>query len=123
MSQQRKRILLIGGLVVALVVTLFFGSRFVRRILFRPSREPIREWMSVGYIARAYGVPPIALEQALGLPPGPPPDRRPISEIAKAQNKTTTEVIAIVEKAIEASRPPRPPTRQPPPPTLTPSPS
>ena len=121
MSQQRKRILLIGGLVLALVITLFFGSRFVRRILFRPSREPIREWMSVGYIARAYGVQPPVLEQALGLPPGPPPDRRPISEIAKAQNKTSAEVIAILEKAIEAARPPRPAKGPILSPTITPS--
>lgn len=120
MSQQRKRLLLLGTFIVALTITLFFGVRLVRRILYRPTREPIRAWMNIGYVARAYGVPPPVLEKALGLPPGPPPDRRPISDIAKAQNRTTSEVIQIIEKAIAEARPPdhHPP---PPPPTNTPN--
>jgi hypothetical protein len=117
MSQQHKRLLLIGSFVIALLITLFFGVRLVRRILYRPTREPIRAWMNIGYVARAYGVPPRVLEEALGLPPGPPPDRRPISEIAKAQNRTTAQVIQILEKAIEQARPPK----HPPPPIKSPS--
>ena len=118
MSQQRKRLLLISGFVIALLITLFFGVRLVRRILYRPTREPIRAWMNLGYIAHAYGVSPRVLEDALGLPPGPPPDRRPISQIAKVQNRTTAEVIQILETAIEQARPPKHP-----PPPAKPSPT
>ncbi len=118
MSQQRKRLLLLAAFTVALSITLFFGVRLVRRVLYRPTFEPIRAWMNIGYVARAYGVPPRVLEEALGLPPGPPPDRRPLSEIAKAQNRTTDEVIQILEKAIAEARPPN--HHPPPPPTKTP---
>jgi len=103
MSQQRKRFLLTGGFVLALLITLFFGVRLVRRILYRPTNEPIRAWMHIGYIARAYGVPPPVLEAALDLPPGPP-DRRPLSEIARAQNRTTSEAVQILEAAIDEFR-------------------
>src|SRR5262245_8470873 len=119
MSQQRKRLLLLSGFIIALIITLFFGVRLVRRILYRPTREPIRAWMNIGYVARAYGVPPRVLEEALGLPPGPHPDRRPISAIAKAQNRSTDEVIQILEQAVAQARPPG---RHPPPlPTPTPT--
>ena len=118
MTQQRKRLLLIGAFVLALAITLFFGLRFARRVINRPTRDPIRAWQDIGYISRAYGVPPRVLEEALGLPQGPPPDRRPIGEIASAQNRTTTEVMQILETRIARERPPPPappPPRQPPP--------
>ena len=114
---QRRRFLLIGGLVIALVITLFFGYRLVRRILFRPSREPIREWMDVGYIARAYGIPPYVLEEVVGIPYGPPPDRRPIGVIARAQGKTADEFVKLIQDRINKG-PPYPP--RPPPPTPAP---
>ena len=114
---QRRRFLLIGGLVIALVITLFFGYRLVRRILFRPSREPIREWMDVGYIARAYGIPPHVLEEVIGIPYGPPPDRRPIGVIARAQGKTADEFVKLIQDRINKG-PPYPP--RPPPPTPAP---
>jgi len=121
MSPKRKRLLLLSGFIIALLITLFFGVRMVRRILYRPTYEPIRVWMSVGYVAHAYGVPPHVLEQALGLPPGPPPDRRPISEIAKAQNRSTDQVIEILQQAIAQAKPPG--HHPPPPPPTTPQPS
>ena len=111
---QRKRLLLVGAFVVALAITLFFGVRFVTRIRNRPTRDPIRAWQDMGYISHAYGVPPRVLEEALGLKQGPPPDRRPIGEIAASQNKTTDEVIRVLETAIARDRPP-PPARGSPP--------
>ena len=117
MSPQRKRFLLIGGFSIALLITLFFGARLVWRFIDRPTREPIRSWMNVGYVAHAYGVPPYVLEEALGLPTVPPPDRRPLSEIAQSQNRTTDELIQILEARI-AQGPPWPPP--PPPPTRIP---
>jgi hypothetical protein len=109
MSQKRKRILLMGGLIIALAFTLFFGVRFVMRVVNRPTFEPIRGWMNIGYIARAYGVPPQVLDDALGIPPESRPELRPISEVARSQNRSTEEVIQIIEQAIAAARPPRPP--------------
>ncbi len=114
MTQRRNRILLIAGLIVAVLITGFFGVRFVRRILYRPTREPIRGWMDIGYVSRAYDVPPYVLYTALNLPDPGRRDRRPISEIATAQNKSTEEVIAVLQERI-ARGPPWPP----PPPRAT----
>jgi hypothetical protein len=100
MRVSRQRIILIAGLTLALAFTLFFGFRFARRILFRPSREPIRAWQSLPYIARSYGIPPKALHDALGLPQDQP-DRRPIGEIARSLNRNVDEMIAVIEKRIE----------------------
>ena len=119
MTLGRKKLLLIAGLVVAVLITGFFGVRLVRRILYRPTREPIRGWMDVGYISRAYDIPPYVLYAALNLPDTGPRDRRPLSEIAAAQNKSTEAVITVLEDRI-ARGPPWPPppprpTREPPP--------
>ena len=53
--------------------------------------EPIRGWMNVGYVAHSYHVPPHVLYRALGLP-HKPPDKRPLREIAKAQNRSMDEI-------------------------------
>jgi hypothetical protein len=112
----RQRLLLVGGLVLALLVTVFFGGRLLGRLLFRPSREPIREWMSIPYVARSYGLPPPVLYEALGLPPRQGADHKPIRELASDLNLTVAEVIATLEARI-AEGPPAPPDgREPPPP-------
>ena len=118
MTPQRKRLLLIAVFGVALVVTLIFGARFVRRLIAPPDREPIRGWQNLPYIARAYRVDPEQLHIALGLTPGVP-DRRPIEEIAKTQNRTLDEVIQTLQKRIEEIAP-GPPRKRRPLPTSTP---
>ncbi|OLE53220.1 MAG: hypothetical protein AUG51_14095 [Acidobacteria bacterium 13_1_20CM_3_53_8] len=74
--------------------------------------EQIRGWMNVDYVAHSYRVPPHVLYQALDLPHRPP-DRRPLSEIAREQHRSMDEVRAILQDAIIHARPPYPP---PPPP-------
>ncbi len=109
MTRQTKRSLLIVGLIVVLMITLIFGLRLAGRLAHRPLREPIRPWMSVPQIAHANKIPPEALFEALGLPVTRPPDLRPISEIARAQNRSVEDVIRILEERIQ---------RDPPAPTL-----
>jgi hypothetical protein len=105
-------------LAFALVVsfTAFFAVRTVRRAIYwhYHQDEPIRPWMNLGYIAHSYNVPRWVLHQAVGLPPQP--DRRPIREIARAQNRSVDEVIDVLQDAIVHSRPPYPPPGPPPPP-------
>jgi hypothetical protein len=118
--------------VLVVCVTGLFVVRTVRRAIYwhYHQDEPIRPWMSVGYVAHSYNVPPWVLHQALGLPMRP--DRRPIREIAREQHRSVNEVIAILQNAIVHSRPPypRPPDApltgsQPPgqPPAFTPVPA
>ena len=92
----------------------FFAVRTAQRAIYwhYHKDEVIRPWMNVGYIAHSYHVPPHVLYRALGLP-NKPPDKRPIRDIARAQNRSVEDVIAVLKTAIVHARPPYPP---PPPP-------
>lgn len=100
---------LVLAFVLVVLLTGLFAVRTVRRTIYwrHHQDEPIRPWMNLGYIAHSYRVPPYILTQALGLPQRP--DRRPIREIAREQNCSVDEVIAILQDAIVRSRPPYPP--------------
>ncbi len=117
----RQRVLLILGIVLVLAVLLFFGFRFTRRFINRPTREPIKAWMTIPYVARAYDVPPWALYQTLGvvdeLSPNngtqtpnqrDPRNLKPIAAHASDLGITPDEAIAKLEQRI-AQGPPYPP--------------
>jgi len=109
--------LVVLAFVLVVSFTGIFALRAVRRAVYwhRHQDETIRPWMSLGYIARSYGVPPWVLYQALGLPPkAGGPDRRPIREIAREQHRSVEEVIGILQDAIVHARPPYPPPGPPP---------
>jgi hypothetical protein len=107
--------LVVLAFVLVVSFTGLFAFRTVRRALYwhHHQDETIRPWMNLGYVAHSYRVPPWVLHQALGLPPGP--DRRPIRELARAQQRSEAEVIALLQDAIVHARPPypRPPDRPP----------
>ncbi|HEY2973909.1 MAG TPA: hypothetical protein VGJ48_15450 [Pyrinomonadaceae bacterium] len=110
--------LVVLAFVLVVCVTGLFAVRTVRRAIYwhYHQDEPIRPWMSLGYIAHSYSVPPWVLHQALGLPTKPvKPDRRPIREIAREQHRSVDQVIAILKDAIVHSRPPYPPPPDAPP--------
>lgn len=107
--------LVVLAFVLVVSFTGLFAVRTVRRAIYwhYHQDEPIRPWMSIGYVAHSYSVPPWVLHQALGV--SPQPDRRPIREIAREQNRSVDEVIAILQNAIVHARPPYPPPGPPPP--------
>ena len=94
--------------------TVFFAVRAIRPAIYwhYHQDEPIAEWMNVEYVAHSYHVPPHVLFEALGMPHRPP-DKRPLRDIAQAQNRSVDDVKAILMDAIVHARPPYPP---PPPP-------
>ncbi len=103
--------------LVALAITSMFAMRAMRAAShLRGGDEPIRPWMSVPYIAHAYGVPPPILFEALGIPPDRR-DRRPIMRIAREQDRPVDLVIGDLMVAILTYRLPPPPL-----PPLTPVP-
>ncbi|HEY6118418.1 MAG TPA: hypothetical protein VIV66_00590 [Pyrinomonadaceae bacterium] len=113
----RQQWFVLAGLLLVLLFTGFFAVRTVQRAAYwhRHRDERIRPWMSIGYIARSYRVPPQVLYAALGLPPKK--DRRPLKEIAREQNRPVDDVITTLEKAIAEERlnhapPLRPPDRE-----------
>ena len=110
--------LVLLAFVLVVSLTGLFAVRTVRRTIYwrLHQDESIRPWMTIGYIAHSYRVPPWVLAQALGLPSKPgKPDRRPIREIAREQNRSVDEVIATLQNAIVHVRPPYPPPGPPPP--------
>lgn len=108
--------LVLAAFIFFIGFTLHHAFYFVRdAIYWRYHRdEQIQGWMDVGYVAHSYNVPPHVLFIALGLP-HKPPDRRPLSEIARAQNRSMDEVRSILQDAIVHARPPYPPPPPPPP--------
>jgi len=107
----------LAAFVMVVLFTGLFAVRTVRRAIYwhYHQDEPIRPWMNLGYIAHSYSVPPWVLHQALGLPTKPgKPDRRPIREIAREQNRSVDEVIRILQDAIVHARPPYPAPGPPP---------
>lgn len=101
--------------LLSLSVAVFFVIRAVRPAIYwhYHQDEPIRGWMNVEYVAHSYHVPAHVLYLALGLP-HKPPDKRPLREIAKAQNRSMDEIRTVLLDAIVHARPPYP--RPPPPP-------
>ncbi len=95
-------------------VAVHHAFRFVRDAVYWKYHqdEAIQGWMDIGYVAHSYRVPPHVLYKALGLPHRPP-DRRPLYEIARAQDRSMDELKSILQDAIVHARPPYPP---PPPP-------
>lgn len=110
-----RRTLLVVGLVAALAFTGFYVFRTVSDALYwRQHRdEPIAGWMTLGYVAHSYHVPPHILLLALGVRPGPP-ERRNIATLATATGLSVDAVIARLDRAIAHARPPYPPPGPPP---------
>jgi hypothetical protein len=115
-SYQRGRWLLLAAFLLAVGFTGFYVVRTVRDAIYWHAHhdEPIAGWMTLGYVAHSYHVPPHVLFLALGMDPGPP-ERRNIATIAAAQGRSVEQVAALLNNAIVHARPPYPPPGPPPP--------
>lgn len=107
--------LVVALFVLALGATVVHTTRTVRRAAYwrEHQDEPIRGWMTIGYVAHSYHVPAHILYSALNLPQTKPHDRRPLREIAREQGRSVDDLRAILQDAIAHARPPS----SPPPPT------
>ena len=107
-------------LALALLAALGFTTLHVVRtaedaIYWREHRdEPIQGWMTVGFVAHSYHVPPHVLLLALHLSLGPPPDKRNLASIAAARGQSVDQLAAILNNAVVHVRPPYPPPPPPP---------
>lgn len=102
-SLWRKRPILTSAFLLACLVTLFFSGRFVVQAVYWANHheEPVRPWMTVGYIARSWGLEPRELDAEAGLPlPEVKGRPQPLSEIAKERGVPVADIIAEVEAAI-----------------------
>ncbi|WP_309666543.1 hypothetical protein [Tabrizicola sp.] len=103
----RARPWLTSAFLMACAVTLFFAVRIVvQAVYWQTHREvPVEPWMTVGYVARSWGVDPRALDAAAGLPlPEAKGHPQPLREIARDRGVPVDAVIAEVERAVAALR-------------------
>ena len=108
MSDTWRRTLAVGlAFVVAIAGTFVFAYRAGRRARhIRAENEPIRAWMSVPFIAHAHHIPTSALFQAIGVQPREPHDRRSIRRIARDLNRPVPDLMAQLQRAIDAAAQP-----------------
>ena len=106
---RREWVLLLFFLGTLAVTGLFAARAFRRAAYWREHRdERIRPWMSVGYVAHSYHVPPPVLYQAIGIE-ATLPDRRPLKEIAAQQHRSVDDLITQLQQAIIEFRKSHPP--------------
>jgi hypothetical protein len=93
--------------ILAVVATVIFASRASRQARqFHKADEPIHAWMSIPFIAHTHHVPAAVLFQAIGVHPHEPLDRRSVRRIARDLNRPVPELLAQLQRAIEAAPPP-----------------
>lgn len=99
----RKRPLLTSAFLLACAATLFFSGRFVVQAVYwaNHQEEPVRPWMTVAYVARSWGLEPLALNTEAGFPmPEVKGHPQPLSEIARDRGVPVEDLIANLETAI-----------------------
>ncbi|WP_113155000.1 hypothetical protein [Nitratireductor sp. OM-1] len=101
---QHNRLLFIA-FCVALLVTLFLAVRTVAFYAYWSSHRsvPVEEWMTIGYVARSWEVPPQELRGLLDLSVENH-DRRSIAQIAREREVPATALVREVEQAVETLR-------------------
>jgi hypothetical protein len=103
----RQRPVLTSAFLLACAVTLFFAGFTVTRAVYwaNHQEEPVRGWMTVGYVGRSWGLDPRELDAVAGLPL---PEERghplTLAEIALDRGVPVTDIIAEVEAAIVTLR-------------------
>lgn len=99
----RARPVLTSAFVLACALTLFFAGRLVFFTAYWATHRemPVQAWMTVGYVARSWGLDPRELDAAAGLPlPEVLGRPQPLAEIARDRGVPVEAVIADVEAAI-----------------------
>lgn len=97
--------ILVGAFALAAAATLFFAVRLVVFAVYwaDPSHREthVEPWMTVGYVARSWGLKPQELNAALGLPP-PDGHPRPIGVLADETGVPVEDLVRRVETAAAA---------------------
>lgn len=103
----RARPVLTSAFLLACAVTLFFAGQFtVYTVYWANHREmPVQAWMTVGYVARSWGLDGREIDALAGLPlPEVKGRPQPLREIAADRGVPVAEVIAQVEAAVATLR-------------------
>ncbi len=103
----RARPKLVLAFVLAVLAMGFFGGRILVRAVYwaNPAHhnQTVEGWMTVGYIAKSWGVDPMALDALAGLPkPEVKGHPQPLVEIARDRGVAVDVVIGQTEAALQA---------------------
>lgn len=97
----RRHPYLVTALVIAGTLTMLFAVRFVAGAVYWAAHheEPIRPWMTVGYIGRSWKLSPRAIDQEAGFPP---PQGHPLTlnDIALQRGVPVEQIIGEAQQAI-----------------------
>ena len=89
--------------VAALVVALFFGARLAYFTVYWSDpahrNQPIEDWMTMGYVARSYGIPREQLAEAMAVKPAAG-RRRTLADLASERGVDTGTLKAELRQAI-----------------------
>ena len=94
---------ILSGFVLASVITLFFVVRILVSVVYWSNPEhhnmQVQPWMTVGYIARSWGLEGPQIDQIAGLPL---PQGHPLTliEIARERGVPVADVVKKVEDAV-----------------------
>ena len=103
----RARPRLTAAFLLACAVTLFFTGSFAYRTVYWATHQevPVRGWMTVGYIARSWGLDGRELDALAGLPvPEEKGHPQTLREIALDRGVPVLEIVTEVEAAIAELR-------------------
>jgi hypothetical protein len=99
----RARPVLTTAFLLACAMTLFFAGRSVVQTIYWANHrdEAVRPWMTVGYVARSWGLDGREIDALAGLPlPEVKGHPQTLAEIAADRAVPVAEVIAEVEAAV-----------------------
>lgn len=100
--QTHRRLVIAFALTAVLAVVLL-----VRGLVLVPPRGdpdmPVAAWMTPGFVVHTYHLDPDVISAILGEPPGER-RRQTLAQIATAQGRAVTEILAELQAAIDDSR-------------------
>jgi hypothetical protein len=100
----RARPGLVIAFVLAALLTVFLGGRIIARAIYweNHQNQAIQGWMTLGYIARSWGVDSLELAALAGF--GQPAEKghpQPLIDIARDRGVALAAVIAQTEAALQ----------------------
>jgi hypothetical protein len=99
-----KLAIVIAFIVAAGGVVVFAYRAGVEAGRMHAQNEPIREWMTIPFVAHAHHVPAESLFQAIGTEPRLPNDRRSIRQLSFDLHRPVPELISELQHAVSVDQ-------------------
>ena len=98
----RRHPVLLSAFVLAVALSLFFAGRIGYRAIYwsQHQNEAVQPWMTVGYIARSWGLDPREIDARAGLPTPERGHPYTLEQIARDRGQPVAEVMKMVEETV-----------------------